>query len=72
MYVDIFNFLWSVAQLLLTFAVRSKWSTFVVLYVSQYSHALSTKQKNIELINVFFVEMNGHQHLYSYFTFGLV
>ena len=54
MYVDIFNFLWSVAQLLLTFAVRSKWSTFVVLYVSQYSHALSTKQKNIELINVLF------------------
>ena len=58
MYVDIFNFLfyflWSVAQLLLTFAVWSKWSTFVVLYVSQYSHALSTKQKNIELINVLF------------------
>ena len=48
------TFCFTVAQLLLTFAVRSKWSTFVVLYVSQYSHALSTKQKNIELINVLF------------------
>ena len=48
------TFCFTVAQLLLTFAVWSKWSTFVVLYVSQYSHALSTKQKYIELINVLF------------------
>ena len=48
------TFCFTVAQLLLTFAVWSKWSTFVVLYVSQYSHALSTKQKNIKLINVLF------------------